>query len=231
MTEPAEYFFASRDAASIAAADHIAAALREQLRSSSSASLVVTGGRSPARCYARLASSVLDWSQVQILLSDERWVAPDSRDSNEKLVRETLLVSAAASATLLPVYAPEQTPADRCQALNQQIPGLALPFACTLLGMGEDGHIASLFPNTPLLDADEGVDTTQWYVPVATAASEYVRISLTLGALRRSVQIVLLFFGAGKRKVFEHAKQSSLQYPVSRLLSQQRAPVHVFWAA
>jgi 6-phosphogluconolactonase len=151
--------------------------------------------------------------------------------SNEKLVRDTLLVDAAANAQFLSTYAADTTPAERCRALDAALPALPLPFACTLLGMGGDGHIASLFPDAGNLAAGLDENNPAWCLPVTTSASEHVRISLTLAALLQSMQIVLLFFGTGKRDVYERAKAASSAYPVASLLSQDRTPVHVFWAA
>jgi 6-phosphogluconolactonase len=96
--------------------------------------------------------------------------------------------------------------------------------------MGEDGHFASLFPDAENLEQGLDTDGIQLCLPVNTAASPHPRISLTLAALSRSDAIVLLFFGAAKREVYEQAKADSNGYPVSRLLLQKRAPVHVYWA-
>jgi 6-phosphogluconolactonase len=231
MTEHiTEHYFKSRDAASVAVAGHLSASLVEQLAQQPATSLIVTGGSSPARCYAELANTAIDWSRVRIVLSDERWVAPDHRDSNEKLVRETLLRDRAAAADLVAVYS-TVAPEIRCAELNALLPTLPLPFASALLGMGDDGHFASLFPDADNLGPGLDIDNPAWCVPVATAASEHLRLSLTLAALLRSAEIVMLFFGAIKRDVYEQAKAAAPAYPVASLLSQVRVPVHVYWAA
>ena len=231
MTEIAEHFFESREAASVAAAQCIAAALAAQLQRQPEASLVVTGGSSPARCYAALAATAIDWSRVHILLSDERWVPASDKDSNEKLLRDTLLVEQAVNAQLHSIFAADTTPEQRCQALDAQLPGLPLPFASVLLGMGEDGHFASLFPDAPNLAAGLAADNPRYCIPVSTAASQHRRISMTLAALLQSEQIVLLFFGAAKHAVYTRARAGSSDYPVTTLLAQERTPVHAFWAA
>lgn len=231
MTEIAEHFFESRELASIAAAECIVAALRPQLEQHRATSLVVTGGSSPARCYAVLAATAIGWSRVHVLLSDERWVPATDPDSNEKLVRDTLLVEQAADARLHSIYAADTSPAQRCQALDALLPTLPLPFASVLLGMGDDGHFASLFPDAANLAAGLAPDNPAFCIPVRTAASEHQRISMTLAALLQSEQIVLLFFGAAKRAVYERARAESSTYPVAKLFSQERTPVHVFWAA
>jgi 6-phosphogluconolactonase len=225
-----ENFFESREEASLAAATSIAASLTRRLAVQPSTSMVVTGGSSPGQCYTALAKADLEWDRVQLLLSDERWVPPTHADSNEKMLRAQLLVENAAHAELLPMYAPNTSVAERCDVLNDSIATLNIPFACALLGMGGDGHIASLFPDLQDLDAYLEVDSSTFFVPVETAASPHARISLTGSALTRSDEILLLFFGDDKRAVYERAKTSATEFPVSRLLFQKRAPVHVFWA-
>ena len=225
-----EHFFDSREEASLAAANRIVAALTRRLDSQPEASLVVTGGSSPALCYSTLADTDIAWSRVHVLLSDERWVPPTHVDSNEKLVREELLIRHAAAADLLPLYDEQISVSERSSMLNEALEDLTVPMACSLLGMGEDGHFASLFPDADNLELGMEVDSATYFIPVNTVASPHPRISLTLAALSRSDEIVLLFFGDSKREVYEQAKGSSTALPVSKLLFQNRAPVHVFWA-
>ena len=222
--------FETREDASIAAAERIVEATSRRLGSHREASIVVSGGRSPAHCFEALAASSIEWQRVHVVLSDERWVPPDHDDSNEKLVRETLLTERAASARLQPVYRDGVTRAAHCAELNERLRQLPFPFACVLLGMGEDGHFASLFPDFDELDIALDVDTQQLCVPVETVTSPYPRVSLTLAAFSRSDEILLLVFGDAKREVVEQAKASSDAYPVSKLFWQKRAPVRVFWA-
>ena len=85
------------------------------------ASLVVSGGTTPARCFDELSELPLDWSRTHIVLSDERWVAPDNDDSNEKLVRDSLLKNKASSAKLLPVFHSTTTIVRRCDEIDRQI--------------------------------------------------------------------------------------------------------------
>ena len=223
-----EHYFETRQEASVAAAKRIVELLSRRLDNNDEASLVVSGGTSPAQCFAALAATDLEWQRVQVALSDERWVAPEHDDSNEKLVRESLLVGAAAAATLLPVYAEGVSPEERCDELQESLP--ILPFACSLIGIGADGHFASLFPDADNLDQAMDVEAGRLYMPVVTAASPHVRISMTLAAISRSDEVLLLFFGDDKLAVYKKAKAMSNGYPLSRLLRQKRAPVRLFWA-
>ena len=225
-----EYFLDTREQASEAAAEAVAKALSKRLEAQRAVSLVVSGGSTPAQCFAALARSDLDWPRVHVLTSDERWVPPSDDHSNEKLVRETLLQGPASAATLWPFYADGEDIAERCKTLDETIRTLPIPFACCLLGMGEDGHFASLFPDADNLAQGLDDESPDLCMPVTTAASPYPRISLTLTALSRSDEIALLMFGDRKREVYEHAKSSGNTYPVAHLIKQKRAPVRVFWA-
>jgi 6-phosphogluconolactonase len=225
-----EHFFDTREEASAAAADRIATALQHRLDHQKAATLVVSGGTSPVQCFELLAHMDLCWSRIGVLPSDDRWVPGEHDDSNERLVRDNLLVNGAASADLLPFYTDETSVEERAAILDQEIRFVPFPFACSLLGMGTDGHFASLFPDAENLDEGLDLDSEILCLPVRTEASPYPRITLTQSALSRSDEIVLLFFGDEKRKVYEKAKAGNARYPVTRLLRQKRAPVHCYWA-
>lgn len=225
-----EHSFVSRDEAAQACAAHLEALLTAQLAITGSSALVVTGGSSPASCYAKLAATDLNWSRVTVVPSDERWVPTDHGSSNEKMIRETLLVDRAAAARFVSMYSDHASMQEHCDALNQHLPTLPQPFAATLLGMGEDGHIASLFPDASNLSAGLDENSSDWCIAVETAASSHPRMSLTMAALMRSEQIVLLFFGDAKLDVLKVAMSGERTYPVSSLINQQHTPVHVFWA-
>ncbi|MDH3417647.1 MAG: 6-phosphogluconolactonase [Gammaproteobacteria bacterium] len=223
-----EHYFETRLEASTAAANRMAELVAKRLDNNGDASIIVSGGSSPQQCMAALANAPLEWPRVQVLLSDERWVPADHEDSNEKLVRETLLVGPAAAAQFLPVYAAGVSPEERCDELQDPLP--VLPFSCSLIGIGADGHFASLFPDAEQLKLGLDVESSRLYVPITTASSPHPRISMTLAAISRSDEIALLFFGDEKLDVYKQAKASTNGYPLSRLLRQKRAPVRLFWA-
>ena len=225
-----EYHYATREEAADAAAAVLAGSLRATLARDARAALVVSGGTTPGPVFRRLARVPLDWQRVTVLPSDERWVPPDDADSNERLLRGTLLTDEAATASLAGLYRDGTDPAGACAALERDWPGLPLPFAACLLGMGADGHFASLFPDFAGLDDALAPDGDAHFVPVATRASPHPRISLTLAALARSREIVLLFFGEEKRQVFESARRGATGLPVAALLARSPAPLSVVWA-
>ncbi len=222
--------YENRQAASEAAAAHIVAALERRLADGAEAALVVSGGTTPVAAFQSLARQPLSWGSVSILPSDERWVAPEHDDSNEKLVRDTLLIGEAAPATFVPLYAEGTSAEQHVPTLDAKLGALPTPFACSLLGMGTDGHFASLFPDAEGLAAGLDPDNDARCMSVRTAASPHPRMSLTLSALLDSDSIVLLVFGDEKLAVLDRARSDRDAYPVSRLLQQDRTPVEVFWA-
>jgi 6-phosphogluconolactonase len=220
--------FESRDAASAAAAARIAGHIDSQLQRDDQAHIVVSGGTTPGKCFGYLSAYELAWDKVEIALSDERWVPNDHDDSNEKLVRETLLVNAATAASILPIYQEDMSVDERCDSLQDKLPKNG--FASSLVGMGADGHFASLFPDADCLDAGLSVDNHRFYMPVRTAASPHPRISMTLHALLQSDEILLLFFGDDKLAVFEAAIAGDKQYPITTLLEKVEPNVTLYWA-
>ncbi len=222
--------FDDRQAASEAAAEFIAAALERRLETDGQAAIVVSGGTTPVATFDCLSHLPLAWASVSVAPSDERWVPPRHDDSNDKLVRERLLVDRAAAATFVPLYADGVSVEEHVPELERRLAALPAPFACSLLGMGADGHFASLFPDAESLAAGLDRDSGARCIPVHTAASPHPRMSLTLPALLNSDSIVLLVFGADKKAVLEQARTDNNAYPVSRLLRQDETPVDIFWA-
>jgi 6-phosphogluconolactonase len=223
------------DAATLAAAatGAVISALEAGLRSHGSASLAATGGRSPGPIYDALSLVPLDWDRVHVTLTDERWVDPSSDDSNEKLVRERLLRGRAADARFIGLHGHEATPEAAAAAATAQV--AALPaLDAVLLGMGEDGHVASLFPGSPALE--HGLDRTApacIAVPAgAGRAPAQARLSLTIRPLTTAAVTLILISGAEKRRVIEQAMAGGdpAEFPVRAVLQSAHA-VRILWTA
>lgn len=225
-----EHICKDRDQAGDSAAGRIAASLTRDLGSNAEAAIVVSGGTTPRGCLERLAVTDLPWNRVHVLPSDERWVPAGHTDSNETMVRNSLLVKRAAAATFHSLYREAGTAEDHCGTLAKEIASLPLPFSSVLLGMGEDGHFASLFPDFAGLAEGLDVDSNEPCLAVRTSGSPYQRMTLTLATLVRSREIVLLIFGVQKRTVIDASKRRPDAYPIGRLLHQSRVPVHAIWA-
>jgi 6-phosphogluconolactonase len=215
-----------------AAADAVADVLIAQLSPPGPKGLVVTGGLTPGPVYDRLAQSDLDWGRIAVALSDERFVDPSAPESNERLVRERLLRDSAAAASFIPLKGAGPAPRTDAARAEPRIRAL-LPFDAVLIGVGEDGHIASLFPGMPGLASALDPTGEKLVIGVAKAGlAPYVpRISLTAAALLDSGLVVLLAGGAAKRAVLERVEADpDYAPPVAALLRQTKTPVQVIWS-
>lgn len=218
MARPVIEAYDSPRAAAEEAADAIADALRDAVLERGAATFIATGGRTPGSVYDRLARAELPWDKVSVTLTDERWVDAASPESNERLVRERLLVERAAVATFAPLKSAHATPDEAVEEAVGLLDRI-LPADVVLLGMGEDGHVASLFPGGP-------VEAEGLAVGVETGAPQ-PRLSLMLEALQPRRLTVLLISGEAKRQVLEEGAG----LPVHTLLSRTKAPVRVLWSA
>jgi 6-phosphogluconolactonase len=180
------------------AAETVAAALQgDRARS-----LVLTGGTTPRQMYGLLAGMPVDWGRVSLLFGDERCVPPGDADSNYRMARETLLARVDAGAVL---RIPGELGAEEAAALYDAEVGRRQPLDLVLLGIGEDGHCASLFPGHPALNA------TGWVVPVHDAPKPPPdRVSLTLGCLRNARRVIFLVTGSGKADAFRRAQKGEV---------------------
>jgi 6-phosphogluconolactonase len=225
------------DNASLAPA--LAAAVAEDLRAAlataPAATLAVSGGRSPVPVFEALREADLDWARVVVTLVDERWVPETDPASNAALVKTHLLQGKAAAARFLPLYTGDASAAAGEASLAEALADLPRPFAALILGMGDDGHTASLFPASPNLEAGLALGGTADDTPPCLAQVGAVapaeRISLTLPWILDARRIYLQFGGAAKVKVFNAAQAGpNRQYPVSFVLAQTKTPVTVFAA-
>jgi 6-phosphogluconolactonase len=213
-------------------ADFVAQQLGQALIQQSTAAMVVSGGGTPKPLYTRLQRMDVDWSKVTITLSDERWVPPTDPQSNQKMIQETLMMGLAGRAALVPLLTSHDDPTRAEAVVAQRLNTLAKPYNLTILGMGADGHFASLFPDCPEIKL--GFETTQPCIGVHPKKTETPRMSLTLHELLNSQRIILLFTGQEKWDVYQQAlsdlEGDVLSLPIRALLAHQRVPVQIFWA-
>ncbi|MFT4953763.1 MAG: 6-phosphogluconolactonase [Brevundimonas sp.] len=231
MTVAIEAFSSAADW-SEACAERLASALGEGLSANATALFAGAGGSTPSPIYRRLAEADLEWSRVAVTLVDERHVPESSPDSNARLMRETLLTGRAAAARFIPLHHAAVT-VDRAAAMAAKALQAEGPLDAVLLGMGEDGHICSMFPGSPTLKTllTTALEPAVFGVPPGRdgMAPPQERISLNIPYLARARRVVLALTGARKRAVFEaEATGDPAVQPIAALIASG-APLEVLW--
>jgi 6-phosphogluconolactonase len=207
MDKPQVIIMSDASVLAVEAARRFVAVATESVARKGRFSAALAGGSTPAGLYRLLAESPfreqVDWRTMLLYLGDERCVPPDDPRSNTRMIREALLEGIAASPATVRVPPTELTPPEAAVAYARQLrrdfrlQGAARPrFDLILLGLGDDGHTASLFPGMPALDERRRL-------VVATDVPAYVRpqvprISLTLPVLNAAERVMFLVSGASK---------------------------------
>lgn len=205
-------------------ANRIAGDLRQTLVGGGRASLAVPGGTTPGPVFDSLCAADLDWSRVDVLLTDERWVPTESDRSNTRLIRKRLLTDRAAAACYQPLYAPTATPEESLEQLESEVQRL-LPLSVVLLGMGADMHTASIFPGADRLD--EAMNGTAALVPMRAPGAPEPRITLSARVLNEAIRRHLLITGPAKRAALDKAIELGPEVaPVAAILKDTT----VHWA-
>lgn len=222
-----ERAFDSLDAAARALAEELAGTLCKAVSACGRASLAVSGGRTPRHVFRYLKRLNVDWARVTVTLTDERWVSPYHPDSNEGLVRSFLLQGPAKAATFVPIYGGEISPEAGQPACEARLEAMTRPFDAVYLGLGGDGHFASLFPGDAALVVRDRI-----CVAVPGTQTRQPRMSLTASAILDARKLFLLFSGVEKHAVYSKAKRAGpyRKIPLRLILSQQRTPVIVLHA-
>jgi 6-phosphogluconolactonase len=212
-----------------ALAGDIAQALESRIAETGSASLILSGGRTPGLMFDRLSRLPLPWNRVKITLADERLVPATDPESNERLLRDRLLRGEAQPAVFIPLW---QGEGDPVESAIEAIHNMERPFAMVVLGLGDDGHVASLFARMPELRRalDPAADLAAVFVPAEAARRP--RVSLTVATLLDTRRIAISFAGQAKRRVFESALAPGAveDLPVRAILRQTKVPVDVYWS-
>lgn len=225
-----EDLVANADALLDRVAVYIAQRIAEGLAAHGEVSVIWSGGRTPPKLIPHLAKAEVDWSCVSFVIADERWVSLEDADSNEgehlRAVRNTPLEQA----KTIGLYADHKTPEAAAKERTPVIAeALAAPVAVALLGMGADGHIASLFPGGEWDSAPK----EQMILTASEPGTGRARLSLTPSALLRAQETLLLCNDEGKARALERAKAGAapMELPVALLLKADAPSLRVFLLA
>lgn len=205
-------------------AQDIAQKLTTAIKQQGEASFFVSGGRSPIALFQKLSSTPLAWENVTISLVDDRWVDANHESSNELLVNTHLLQGFAAKAKFIGLVGHEQSAFDGTENAVAKIDDIK-QIDVLILGMGEDGHTASIFPCSKQVDAAMASDNEGRLIATQPTTALFERISLTLNEILKAKQVYLPLSGENKIKVFEQARilDDVKQMPIAAVLKEHSA--------
>jgi 6-phosphogluconolactonase len=194
------------------------------------ASLAVSGGSTPKPLFMALSETDFAWDKVVVTLADERWVEASHADSNEKLVRENLLQNKASAATFVSLTSNDANAVDAEHEISARIDGMGEVLDVIILGMGEDGHTASLFPCSSQIS--EGLNVSRQLSAIATQpnTAPHQRMSMSLKKIISARQVFLHLTGPKKKAVLEDALANftELEKPIKAVCNH--ANVDLMWA-
>ncbi len=223
--------FSEPESAAMALADSVAEFLSQRLLVAPRASLVVSGGSTPLPFFKLLREKPLDWRRIDVVLADERWVPESDSDSNTRSVKAELLQGPASEANYLSLKQPGETPEEGLNKVSEALAELHFPLDVLVLGMGNDGHTASLFPDAPELKAAMDPNSSAKVAAMNPPSQPQRRISLTYAALREAGYTALHIKGDDKLKTLEQAIAEIDRVEEMPIRAFLKPGLNIFWSA
>jgi len=211
-------------------AAEIAEKLQAGIDEKGSASLLVSGGNTPRPMFALLSEQDIEWSKVNIALVDDRWVPESDAASNGAMVKDALLINKAAAANFVAMKTEQEDAFEAVSSVTENLAHLTAPFDVVILGMGEDGHTASIFPCCAQLD--DALTTSKVLMATEPTTAPHQRMTFTKSALLNSKQLYLHLVGESKEAVLNDvaAGDDERQKPIRAFLNQSDVPMTVMLA-
>jgi 6-phosphogluconolactonase len=224
--------FDTREQLDISLADKVSEILQQAILRNGKASIAVSGGSTPNGFFKVLSNKDIDWKNVTITLVDERWVDIHSKDSNTRLVHENLLQNKASAAKFFHLKQGEQLCDETLADLNVAAANTILPLDVLILGMGEDGHTASLFPCSAQIKQGLDINNENALMKVEPTTAPHQRITFSFASLSKSKNTFLHLCGDSKKQVLDKALNGDdiFEMPIRKFLHTDNINTQVYWA-
>lgn len=223
--------FSNRQELDVAFAAQLVEQLKHAISTRGQASIAFSGGSTPKGLFAALSTSELDWSKVTITLVDDRWVDVNHENSNDKLLRENLLQNNAKYAKFFSLKQTDVLSKEYLHNLSHSASAF-MPLDIIILGMGEDGHTASIFPCSEQLKFALDLNEKPSLIKTVPTTASYERVTFNFSALIEATHIYLHCVGESKMDVLNKAiaNKDSEVMPISAFLNHPSQTCEIFWA-
>ncbi len=223
--------FTSREALDLTLADNVAQQLQQAITKNGKASIAFSGGSTPKGFFKALSNKDIDWAKVTVTLADDRWLNEDQADSNGRLLKENLLVNNAAEASFFSLKQADALTEHYLTDLTSKAQSI-MPLDVVILGMGEDGHTASIFPCSE--QVEQGLDESAKPALMKTVptTAPYDRVTFNFTALIEACHLYLHIVGPGKQHVLNEALENtnSKEMPIRAFLHHPSKTCEIYWA-
>ena len=224
-------FYSTNNSESLASdlSQSISEILIEAIRKRGRASMAVSGGSTPISLFKNFSLISIDWTKVDLTLADDRWVDSKSAYSNELLVRTHLIKNKAAKVNFIPLKNDSKTAKEGQKNSEETLRNITLPFDVVVLGMGADGHTASLFPCSDELSDAMDLNNLNKLISISPKTAPYERISFTAKVIIDSKNIFLHLNGSNKLHTLESAMEckDSSKMPIYAFLEKG---LSIYWS-
>lgn len=224
--------FDSRELLDLTLVDKVSEILKQAISQKGKASIAVSGGSTPKGFFEALSNQDIEWNKVTITLADERWVDIYSKDSNTRLVHENLLQNKASEAKFFHLKQGKELCNETLSDLNIAANNALLPLDVLILGMGEDGHTASIFPCSKQVTQALDINNKNVLMKVEPTTASHQRITFSYASLSQSKHIFLHICGNNKKQVLDKALSGNdvFDMPIRKFLQTDDIDTQVYWA-
>lgn len=221
----------NRELLEVKLAAEILTELQLTIEKEGEASLLVSGGSTPKGLFQKLSEGQIDWPKVKISLVDERFLPENHPDQNGTMVKQFLLQNKALAGSFIPLVYDSNSYVLNKNLATSAIKAIKKPFTVVVLGMGADGHTASLFPESPQLKDAMDFDCEDDLMVIDPITAPYQRITFTRKALLNTKRLFLHAYGDDKQQILTSAllQTDYHPYPIGGFNNQDDVKLEVYW--